>query len=151
MQIITQQSQELWFNSKTADISWLSNFHPVEIEYENIKYQSVEAMYQAQKFPQHQRQQFSNVRAAESKKLAENVILPINWNVEKLIVMRIGLRLKFSIDEYRTMLDNTGMATLIHLSPWDLFWGMDKNRTGANVMGNMLMDMRDQHRSYNIF
>lgn len=148
---IIQQSQELWFNSRTPELSWLSNFHPVDIEVDGITYPSVENMYQAHKFPVDQRHLFCDISAIQAKTLG-SIECPETWNkLDKLVVMRIGLRIKFSIQVYREMLESTGNSPLIHLSPWDLFWGMNKEREGKNIMGNMLMELRENNRLRNVF
>lgn len=132
-------------NSRTPNWSWLSNFHPCEISYNGLVYPSVENLYQAMKtLDESQHVRFIGITAAESKALADaNPITTPNWRVVKNDFMRIGLRQKFQYPELRQKLLDTGVEPIYHLSPWDLYWGVNKEMVGENVLGQMIMEIRD--------
>lgn len=131
-------------NSRTPEWSWLSNFHPCDIVYEGILFPSVENFYQAMKFDMTVWHRFINITAAESKTLADSMeITTANWKVVRHDVMRIGLRLKFQHSELRQRLLDTGVEDIYHLSPWDLHWGVNREMVGENVLGKMLMEIRE--------
>ena len=74
---------------------------------------------------------------------------------QKVSRMYDALKIKFSNKNYANVLAKTGNATIVHESP-DAFWGVigdssPKNQasigTGANVVGKLLMFIRDQQRS----
>lgn len=131
-------------NSRTPEWSWLSNFHPCDIAYEGIRFPSVENFYQSMKFDMTVWYRFINITAAESKTLADSMeITTPNWKVVRHDVMRIGLRLKFQHPELRQRLLDTGVEDIYHLSPWDLHWGVNREMVGENVLGKMLMEIRE--------
>lgn len=61
----------------------------------------------------------------------------------KMGVMRRALEAKFSQNrKLRKMLIATGDEELIHESGNDRFWGRDREGTGENRLGVMLMEVR---------
>ena len=73
---------------------------------------------------------------------------------QKVSRMYAALKIKFSNKNYAAVLAKTGNATIVHESP-DAFWGVigdssPKNQasigTGANVIGKLLMFIRDQQK-----
>jgi ribA/ribD-fused uncharacterized protein len=72
-----------------------------------------------------------------------------NWNEIKVARMRWVLRLKFDPTERYPLwqsLMNTGDAALIETSSIDAFWGIGKKGIGKNMLGKLLMEVRDELR-----
>ncbi len=71
------------------------------------------------------------------------------WNEVKVERMRTVLGLKFDRKErcwlWRALLD-TGEAVLIEASRMDAFWGIGKKGDGKNMLGMLLMQLREQLR-----
>lgn len=42
------------------------------------------------------------------------------------------------------MLFNSFDEELVHLSPWDRYWGVDDNGKGENRLGKIIMRVRDE-------
>jgi len=40
-----------------------------------------------------------------------------------------------------------GSSTLVEDSPTDYYWGCGKDRTGRSMLGQLLMQLRDQYRN----
>jgi ribA/ribD-fused uncharacterized protein len=131
-------------NSRTPEWSWLSNFHPCDISYDGLVYPSVENFYQSMKFSGELRRDFTSISASQSKSRADTMqVTTPNWMSYRHDVMRIGLRLKFQHSDLRIRLLDTGTEDIYHLSPWDLHWGINREMVGENVLGKMLMEIRD--------
>lgn len=133
-------------DSFTGDFAFLSNFHPCEIEFEGIKFPTVEHAFQAAKtLSVHDREA---IRAAatpgKAKRLGRKVDLRRDWNNIRVSVMEQLLRIKFSDPWLRELLDITKGATLVEGNTWnDTFWGVCKGK-GDNNLGKLLMKIRDE-------
>lgn len=108
-------------------------------------YPSVENFYQSMKIiDESARLNFLGISAAEAKALADaNPITTPNWTNVRNDVMRTGLRLKFQHPDLRKMLLDTASEPIYHLSPWDLYWGVNREMVGKNVLGEMIMAIRE--------
>lgn len=132
------------FNGEHA---FLSNFYPVDIIYKNIKYESVEHAYQAQKCKNpDDKQKFIGIFAGQAKRLGRKVECRSDWNDIRLQVMYDTVKLKFKDKALRKMLLSTGDAFLIEGNNWkDTFWGVyNKTGIGENNLGAILMKVRDE-------
>ena len=122
---------------------WLSNFWLCQITMGDLVYPSTENAYQAAKYPSKDRQQFTTCSPSKAKRLGNMTTLPINWDSEKLIVMRKVLNQKFRANTFNAaILLETGDVPLIEGNTWDdCFWGVC-NGQGQNHLGLMIMDIR---------
>ena len=71
------------------------------------------------------------------------------WDAKKDDVMMVALRAKAkNVPEFRQTLEDSGSALLFEVSPKDSYWGTGKNKrtgeTGKNILGSMLMQVRDE-------
>lgn len=133
---------------------FLSNFWPVEVEYEGVKYPSVENAYQAAKTTNLAlREPFKTYTASQAKRHSHRLVVREDWNDIKLDVMRGLLEQKFAKGtELRSWLDNTKGQDLIEGNWWhDNFWGdcscitrAECVKPGMNHLGKILMDIRDR-------
>lgn len=69
-----------------------------------------------------------------------------NWSKIKVDRMYKVLRVKFSDEELRQKLLDTGDAILIENSKTDPFWGIGKKGNGKNMLGMLLMKVREEIR-----
>lgn len=132
---------------------FLSNFYPcdVTIEINNKKYlyKNAEAAFQAQKNIS-LCDKFLLLKGLEAKKLGKGIpITTENWNIERLYAMAKVLHSKFT---------NYGLLFYLKLvkeeivedNYWnDTFWGVCKGK-GKNILGKMLMNIRDNDNDYNV-
>ena len=73
-----------------------------------------------------------------------------DWNAVKVDRMRQALRMKFDVHqryELWKQLIETEDAELIEESNTDAFWGIGKKGTGKNMLGVLLMELRQQLKS----
>jgi ribA/ribD-fused uncharacterized protein len=144
--------------------NFLSNFHPVEIEYQGIKYPSVEHYYVAQKCKNDQMingvyyttADFKEMIArmpnpGSVKKIGQKMKIRTDWESKKLEIMNWGVREKFKNDYLADLLLSTEDLELIEGNYWhDNFWGScycEKcENKGKNNLGKILMKVRDELR-----
>ena len=71
-----------------------------------------------------------------------------DWEQAKDDVMRTAVRRKFETHAgLREQLLATGDEELVEDSPNDYYWGRGRNGTGMNVLGRILMEVREELRS----
>jgi len=70
-----------------------------------------------------------------------------NWEENKIDVMRSVLRAKWEGSNFfREILESTGFLVIKEASQYDYYWGIGQNGTGNNVLGLLLMELRDATR-----
>lgn len=132
-------------DSFSGDYSFLSNFHPVKVELEGVKYPSVEHAYQAAKTMNlDHRVLISKLpTGGQAKRAGGNVVLRDDWKKVRLQIMESLLDQKFRLNaDLAALLIATDPAVLIEGNIWgDKFWGMC-NGNGCNYLGQLLMHIR---------
>ena len=141
----------IYFYHMNNPYSSFTNFSPHGFELNGLFWPSVEHYYQAQKVAD--TDLFAKVYAAknpgEAKRIAKSDPHKrrSDWSDVKISVMKHAVRKKFeSNPELMTELLNTGDEELVEDSRHDYFWGCGKDRTGLNMLGKILMEIRDQNR-----
>lgn len=125
---------------------FLSNFYPCFVEFEGLRYPSVEHAFQAAKtLNLNDRKSFQVIRAAsEAKRVGRQVSLRPDWDEIRESVMLQCLRSKFSDEYLRKMLIATGDKILEEgNNHGDKFWGT-VNGQGDNHLGKLLMKVREE-------
>lgn len=80
----------------------------------------------------------------EAKRLGRRAPMRATWEQEKIAVMLVLLRKKFSRTEMAERLLSTGDAKLIEGNTWgDKFWGKVDGK-GKNHLGKLLMQVREE-------
>jgi ribA/ribD-fused uncharacterized protein len=71
-----------------------------------------------------------------------------DWESVKVGVMRVAVVAKFiQHEELRTLLLGTGDAKLVEHTENDSYWGDGGDGSGKNMLGRILMEVREQLRS----
>ena len=149
-------------DSFTGRWNFLSNFFPVEIEHQGIKYPSVEHYYVAMKVKNDQqidgkyigyvdcRELISKIKTpGEAGRFGRTLKIRKDWDNVKFDVMLWGVREKFKKEELKEMLLNTGDQQLIEGNFWnDTYWGVCKG-VGENNLGKILMRVREEVKNLN--
>lgn len=123
---------------------FLSNFYPIEIIFDGKVYGSVEHAFQAAKC--------ANPIDAEKIRTFYREIKP-NWESEKVTIMERILRVKFADPEMKRLLKNTKDVRIVENNGWhDIYWGVcdcpKHESTGKNIVGELLMLIRDNEKLY---
>jgi len=133
-----------------GEFRWLSNFWPVSItRADGITYPSSEHAYMASKtLDMSIRREVATLKTAgDAKRFGRKIKLRADWEDVKRNEMLSVLRLKFQDPLLRIKLINTGDARLIEGNTWgDTYWGVC-NGQGQNVLGQLLMLVRDEIRT----
>lgn len=141
------------FDGKHA---FLSNFFPSPFEVDGVTFPTVEHWFQAVKT--FNPKEFRSIAAAETpgkaKRMGRRATLRPDWEEVKVDVMRRGLRKKFAIPELRAKLLATGNEELVEGNTWhDQTWGRCScakcGGQGENLLGQLLMELREEIRSEN--
>ncbi len=88
---------------------------------------------------------------ADAKLTGRNIRLRKDWEEIKVDVMLHAVRAKFELlDNHRKFLLATGDMFLFENSPYDAVWGLwnprDDSWTGQNLLGKVLMQVREELR-----
>lgn len=126
---------------------WLSNFHPVQIFFEDTLYPSVEHAYQAAKFPKFARFNFTLGTPGAAKRNGQKPGARSDWDQVKLGIMEQLLRLKFrpgSVLATKLLATN---GDIVEGNHWgDVYWGVCRG-VGENHLGRLLMKIREELKS----
>jgi ribA/ribD-fused uncharacterized protein len=135
------------------DFYVLSNFSAFTLYWDGLRFDTSEAAYHYEKFPD-----WPEIRAyiknapsaheafkhAESNKIARRP----DWDDVKVGIMRNILRAKAAQHEYvRRKLLATGDRELVEDSWRDDFWGWGPDRNGRNLLGKLWMEIRAELRA----
>lgn len=143
------------FYSVNDEYGEFSNFAYYDIRIDGIIWQTVEHYFQAQKFADKAYQK--KVRTASSPMLAAQLgrdrkqKLRKDWESVKVNVMRTALIAKF--DQYTDLAElllSTEDSKLVEHTANDSFWGDGGNGKGKNMLGKLLMQVRDQIKERNL-
>lgn len=129
-----------------TDYHFLSNFAESEIEYEGIKYPTVEHAFQAAKtLSKDKREMIAKLPTpGEAKRAGRRVTLRDDWENIKIPVMEACLRLKFANPGLMGKLVLTSPHELVEGNTWgDKFWGVCEGE-GENNLGKLLMKIREE-------
>ncbi|MBC8115397.1 MAG: NADAR family protein [Candidatus Saccharimonas sp.] len=143
--------QLIKFHLVGDDYGWLSNSAPYPISLESKMWYTAEHFFQTQKFHDVsvQKQILKTRSATEVIRIASNPKLRVrrDWDAVKLGFMRTAVRTKFTqISDLKTLLLNTGDAELINHSDTDSYWADGGDGGGRNMLGVVLMEVRDELR-----
>lgn len=128
---------------------FLSNFFMYRFVYDGIEYRSSEHAFQAQK-PNTMRQRAlvaDSPMPGVAKKIARSSMQRADWAAVKNDVMLGVLRAKFAVHDLRLRLLATGNAQLVEGNTWgDRYWGQSPVGDGENILGKLLMQVREEYR-----
>lgn len=127
----------------------LSNYSLCTIFYAGHAHTSIEHAYQAQKTtdPGLQKMIRECATPALAKRVARAVTLRPDWEAIKDGIMLDLLREKFAYEPERSILLSTGDEELVEGNWWgDRYWGQDPIGHGKNMLGKLLMQVRDELR-----
>lgn len=134
------------------DFYVLSNFSAFRLRWKGHNFDTSEAAYHWEKFPDRADIQFeieTADSAHEAFKIAERLrgFRRPDWDEVKVDVMLDILRAKAAQHDYvRRKLLATGDRELVEDSWRDDFWGWGPNRSGANMLGRLWMEVRAELR-----
>jgi len=131
-----------------------TNFARHSVQYEDKTYATSEHLFQAFKFLTDYPDLADELRRLPTPRDAFNfarqnrAFIRRDWMEVRVQMMKIAVDAKFrQHDDLRQMLLDTQDAELIEDSPIDAFWGCGSDKTGVNMLGQILMALRAKYRS----
>lgn len=145
-------NQVINFYSVNDKYGELSNFALFPIQLKGKTWPTSEHYFQAQKFAgmDHEykiRKASSPMKAAKLGRM-RSVPIRKNWNNIKDNIMYNALKAKFTqYPELKELLINTGDKKLVEHTVNDHYWGDGGDGSGKNMLGKLLMKLRDEIKS----
>lgn len=143
-----------FYRERVEPYGCFSNFSPHSFQIDGTPWQTVEHYFQAMKFAGTPRE--DAIRLAPAPMDAKNMgndrnrsdyPLRSDWGTVKDDVMRRAVRAKFEQNpDIRAVLLGTGEEELIEDARNDDYWGCGADGTGKNMLGKVLMEIRDALR-----
>lgn len=141
----------IYFYSTKDPYGGFSNFSKHEFELEGVIWPTSEHYFQAQKFDDKDYQE--RIRASPSPSIAarlgrsRKVPIRADWEDIKVGIMHKVVVVKFkSHPELIQLLLSTGEEEIVEKTTKDYYWGCGKNGTGKNMLGKILMQIREELR-----
>ncbi len=146
------QNTQINFYSTKDEYGCFSNFARAPFEVDGKVWLTSEHYFQAMKFPDAPEYQ-EKIRTTPSPMVAARLgrsrSVPIrkDWESSKDDIMREAVRMKFTHNlEMRKILLSTGDAQLVEHTKNDRYWGDGGDGSGKNMLGKILMEVRDELR-----
>ena len=140
------------FYSVSDELGQFSNFAPFPIRVDGELWPTSEHYFQAQKFEDKAYRQ--KIQMAKTPMLAARLgrdrkqKLRRDWESVKVSVMRTAVLAKFAQHEdLGKLLLATGDAKIVEHTENDDYWGDGGDGSGKNMLGRILMEVREQLRS----
>ena len=138
----------IYFYSTRSEYGSFSNFSRHGFELDGEYWPTTEHYFQSQKFPE--TEHCDQIRQAKTPKDAAKMgrerprPLRKDWEQVKDDIMRKAVLRKFENHaEIREILLATGDEEIVENAPGDYYWGCGKDGSGKNMLGQILMEVRD--------
>lgn len=142
----------IYFYHTKEKYGCFSNFSLHGFILDQLYWPTSEHYFQAQKFSD--TEHLEKIRllptAKEAAKMGRDRNLPLrkDWGNVKDDTMRKAVLCKFSTHaDIRQILLSTGEEQIVENSPTDYYWGCGSDGTGKNMLGIILMEVREQLRT----
>ena len=139
-------------NNFNYENAFLSNMYPCKVEFEGLTYTCSEAAFQAAKCKNPaDRVKFTKLDGKAARALGRSIEIRPNWIQMRYAVMYNVVSNKFAQNKalYEKLIATKG-AKLVEGNTWrDTYWGVC-NGEGANNLGKILMDIRDNKKEATI-
>lgn len=148
---VSLSAKVIFFGSESKPLfSFLSNDYPSPFEFGGACYPCATSAYEAQKFQNQYeiRENFTKFSAKEAYALTaeKHLMKDIDWYGKRLTTMKDVLRAKFgqnpSLKELLLATADTYLSFHASHKKMDSYWTNDGDGSGANMLGNLLMDIR---------
>lgn len=139
-------------DSFKGEFAFLSNFYPSPIVFEGRTYPTSEHAFQAAKsIDDGERARIALLDTpGKAKRAGRKVQLRPDWEQIKRATMHRIVTIKFADPELQHKLLATGDAILIEGNTWnDTYWGVCRGK-GQNVLGQILMSVRETYKRQEI-
>ncbi|MBW4644457.1 MAG: NADAR family protein [Goleter apudmare HA4340-LM2] len=142
----------IYFYSTREQYGCFSNFSPHGFVLDDLYWSTSEHYFQAQKFigtPHVEKIRLVKT-PKDAAKMGRERTRPLrpDWEEVKDDIMRKAVLCKFATHaDIREILFSTGNAEIIENSPIDWYWGCGADGSGKNMLGIILMEVRERLRN----
>lgn len=138
----------IYFYKTNDKYGCFSNFSHYAFEIDDKMWLTSEHYFQAQKFHGTEYEEIIRLLKSpmEAAKMGRDRNLPlrVDWEKVKDDIMRKGVFEKFSQNKLiRNILLSSGEEIIIERTMDDYYWGCGKDGSGKNMLGKILMEVRD--------
>jgi N-glycosidase YbiA len=138
----------IYFYTPNEQYGCFSNFSPHGFELDNLYWYTSEHYFQAQKFigTFHVEKIRLVKHPQEAAKMGRDKNRPLrpDWEEVKENIMRKAVLRKFETHkDIRNVLLSTNHEEIIENSPIDYYWGCGADGSGKNILGIILMEVRE--------
>jgi ribA/ribD-fused uncharacterized protein len=142
------------FYSTKDEYGCFSNFAAYPFRINNKVWKTSEHYFQAQKFAGTEHEEELRLVASPMvvARMGRSRQRPLreDWEIAKDDIMRQALRAKFTQnEELKKILLETGDAELVEHTRNDNYWGDGGDGTGKNMLGKLLMELREELKKEN--
>jgi ribA/ribD-fused uncharacterized protein len=142
----------IYFYSTRDAYGCFSNFSAHPIELNGKRWPTSEHYFQAQKFAgtEHEEQVRLTKTPKQAAEMGRDRSRPLrsDWEQIKDDVMREVVRQKFlTHQDIQKVLLDTGEEELVEATTYDYYWGCGTKKTGKNMLGKILMEIRAEIRA----
>lgn len=138
-----------FYRSRDLPYGCFSNFSRHSIWLDGLQWLTVEHYFQAQKHTFNPKR-YMEINSALTPRIAADLgrersspIRP-DWEEVKDDIMRKAVKKKFQIyEDIRKILLDTGDEDILEDSPVDYYWGIGQDGTGKNMLGKILVEVRE--------
>jgi ribA/ribD-fused uncharacterized protein len=141
-----------FYSTREEPYGCFSNFSRHGFELDGLYWPTSEHYFQTQKFAG--TPHLEAVRRAPTPKVAAEIgrdrsrPLSADWEQVKDDVMRRAVRRKFEVHaDLRDLLLDTGNEPIVENAPHDYYWGCGADGSGKNMLGTILMEVREGLRA----
>ncbi|MFB2923263.1 NADAR family protein [Aerosakkonema funiforme] len=137
-----------FYSNREEPYGCFSNFSPHGFELDGFYWPTSEHYFQAQKFvgtPYVDRIRLVKT-PKDAAKMGRDRSFPLrpDWEQVKDDIMRRGVLRKFQTHtDIREVLISTGDELIVENSPIDYYWGCGADGSGNNMLGKILMEVRE--------
>ncbi len=138
----------VYFYNTQGEYGSFSNFSRHGFQLDGEYWPTTEHYFQAQKFPE--TEHCEQIRQAKTPKDAAKMgrersrPLRKDWEQVKDDIMRKAVLCKFETHgDIREILLATGDEEIVENAPGDYYWGCGKDGSGKNMLGQILMEVRE--------
>ena len=140
-----------FYRERDAPYGCFSNFSKHSFEIDGMPWQTIEHYFQAMKFVGTLHEEAVRLAKSpmEAKTMGNDRTRPLrsDWEAVKDDLMRRAVRAKFiQQPEICAVLLGTGNEEIIEAADNDAYWGWGPDRKGKNMLGKVLMEIRDEFR-----
>lgn len=142
----------IYFYSTKDQYGAFSNFSRHSFELDGLIWPTSEHYFQAQKFEDDEYRE--KIRSTPSPMIAarlgrsRKVPIRFDWEERKDEFMYRAVLAKFQAhSDLKQLLLSTGQEEIIEKTTRDYYWGCGANGTGKNMLGRILMQVREELRS----